>query len=359
MSTELTNTSKLREFVEELKRLNVDIVRPSLNRCFAEFKAIDGKIYYGLGAIKNVGFEAISNIIKERIKNGKFESFDDFIRRVDSKDVNKLQLEGLTKAGVFDEFDQNRNKIFNSIPKIIQQIKNINEDKHSNQTSLFENNKNISDKFEFIQSSPWKQKELLTEEFKSLGFYISNHPLNEYEEIFSQLNIISYNEFYNNDSNEALIAGTIMSIQEKKSAKGTPYAIVKFSDKKGEFELFLFAEILVNHRDKLVESESFVLTLHKDKTNDDTLKKRINVRKILSLDKVIDKPYSKVTIELKNNFELNEIKEILSKNGDTEIKIVINDQNKKAYYSLQNNRKFDLKDFKALKAKKYVAKITV
>ena len=359
MSTELTNTSKLREFVEELKRLNVDIVRPSLNRCFAEFKAIDGKIYYGLGAIKNVGFEAISNIIKERIKNGKFESFDDFIRRVDSKDVNKLQLEGLTKAGVFDEFDQNRNKIFNSIPKIIQQIKNINEDKHSNQTSLFENNKNISDKFEFIQSSPWKQKELLTEEFKSLGFYISNHPLNEYEEIFSQLNIISYNEFYNNDSNEALIAGTIMSIQEKKSAKGTPYAIVKFSDKKGEFELFLFAEILVNHRDKLVESESFVLTLHKDKTNDDTLKKRINVRKILSLDKVIDKPYSKVTIELKNNFELNEIKKILSKNGDTEIKIVINDQNKKAYYSLQNNRKFDLKDFKALKAKKYVAKITV
>ena len=63
------------------------------------------------------------------------------------------------------------------------------------------------------------KKELLTEEFKSLGFYISNHPLNEYEEIFSQLNIISYNEFYNNDSNEALIAGTIMSIQEKKALK--------------------------------------------------------------------------------------------------------------------------------------------
>ena len=62
MSTELTNTSKLREFVEELKRLNVEIIRPSLNNCFAEFKAIDKKIYYGLGAIKNVGFEAISNL---------------------------------------------------------------------------------------------------------------------------------------------------------------------------------------------------------------------------------------------------------------------------------------------------------
>ena len=68
MSTELTNTSKLREFVEELKRLKVEIIKPSINKCFAEFKAIDKKIYYGLGAIKNVGFEAISNIIKEKRK---------------------------------------------------------------------------------------------------------------------------------------------------------------------------------------------------------------------------------------------------------------------------------------------------
>ena len=84
MSTELTNTSKLREFVEELKRLNVEIIRPSLNNCFAEFKAIDKKIYYGLGAIKNVGFEAISNIVKEREKNGKYKSFKDFINRANA-----------------------------------------------------------------------------------------------------------------------------------------------------------------------------------------------------------------------------------------------------------------------------------
>ena len=68
MSTELTNTSKLREFVEELKRLNIEIVKPSINKCFTEFKSMDGKIYYGLGAIKNVGFEAISNIVRERKK---------------------------------------------------------------------------------------------------------------------------------------------------------------------------------------------------------------------------------------------------------------------------------------------------
>ena len=136
MTTELTNTTKLREFVEELKRLKVEIIKPSINECFAEFKAINGKIYYGLGAIKNVGFEAISNIIRERETNGKFKSLIDFINRVDSKDVNKLQLEGLTKAGVFDEFDKNRSKIINSIPLIIQKIKNINDDKLNNQKSL-------------------------------------------------------------------------------------------------------------------------------------------------------------------------------------------------------------------------------
>ena len=97
MTTELTNTSKLREFVEELKRLKVEIIRPSINTCYAEFKAEHGKIYYGLGAIKNVGFEAISNILNERENNGKFKSFSDFINRVDAKDVNKLQLEGLNK----------------------------------------------------------------------------------------------------------------------------------------------------------------------------------------------------------------------------------------------------------------------
>ena len=358
MSTELTNSSKLREFVEELKRLNVEIIKPSLNKCFAEFKAVDRKIYYGLGAIKNVGFEAITNIINEREENGLFKSFPDFINRVNPKDVNKLQLEGLTKAGVFDEFEENRSKIFNSIPKIILLIKNLNESKNSNQTTLFDTQENFEKDFDFAPAKTWEQKELLTEEFKSLGFYISNHPLNEYEETFKQLKIIPYNEFYDNNKNEGLVAGTIMSIQEKKSAKGSPYAIIKFSDQKGEFELFLFSEILIQNRDKLKESESFVLTLQKDKFIDDSAKKRINVKKILDLKEVIDKPYSKIIIELKESFNIKEIKEILSQNGSTEINLIINYKNKKARYSLKNSRKFDLKDFKALKSNDYVEKIT-
>jgi len=359
MSTELTNTTKLREFVEELKKLKIKIVNPSINKCFSDFRAIDGKLVYSLGAIKNVGFEAITNIINEREKNGEFKSFLDFINRVNIKDVNKLQLEGLVKAGVFDEFDKDRGKILNSIPKIIQQIKNINDDKNNHQSNLFSDHDSSHAEFEFLPSTPWKQKELLSEEFKAIGFYLTNHPLNEYEEIFNQLNITSYNQFYENEVSEGLIAGTIMSIQEKKSAKGTPYAIIKFSDKQAEFELFLFAEILINNREKLKESESFVLTLHKDRILEAGAKKRINVRKILNLDEVINKPYSKVTIELKNNYNLEEIKELLSIKGETEINLLITDKNKKALFLLQENRKFDLNHLRALKAKKYVEKITV
>ena len=150
-----------------------------------------------------------------------------------------------------------------------------------------------------------------------------------------------------------------MSMQEKKSAKGTPYAIIKFSDKTGEFELFLFAEMLVKNRDKLKESESFVITLHRDNLTKDPTKIRMNVKKILHLDEFISKPYSNVTIELKENFKIEELKNMLSQNGDTKINIIIKNKNQKVNYLLQNNRKFDLKLLKALKTKEYVAKIRV
>ena len=127
-----------------------------------------------------------------------------------------------------------------------------------------------------------------------------------------------------------------MLIQEKKSAKGTPFAIIKFSDNKGEFELFLFSEILINNREKIKESESFVLTLQKDKITKESAQRRINVKKILSLDDIINKPYQKVTIELNENYKIEEIKTLLQNEGQTEIDLIINDKGKKIHYNLQN-----------------------
>ena len=359
MSTELTNTSKLREFVEELKRLKVEVVRPCINECFAEFKAETNKIFYGLGAIKSVGFEAISNIVKERELNGKFKSMIDFIKRADPKNTNKLQLEGLVKAGAFDAIEINRKKLFVSIPKIIQTIKNNYDDKISNQTNLFEGDfNNENEQFEYETCESWSKKELLLEEFKSLGFYISDHPLNEYKDLFSQLKIKSYKEFMADDLNESLVAGTIMSIQEKKSAKGTAFAIVKFSDNSSEFEIFLFSELLINNREILKESNSFVLTLQKDKQVGNNGIRRVNIRKILSLDEMINKPYENVSIELNPDYDLEELTNTLKEEGETQINIIVRDKNKSFAFKLEKTRKFDLNIFNEVKNKQYVKKIS-
>jgi DNA polymerase-3 subunit alpha len=358
MSTTLSNTGKLREYVEELKRLNVQVIRPSINKCFAEFKADTNKIFYGLGAIKSVGFEAISNIVSEREKNGKFKTFTDFINRADPKDVNKLQLEGLVKAGAFDELDSNRKKLFNSIPKIIQTIKSKYEQKTSNQKNLFDDVNNEENKaFEFDAAKPWSKKELLSEEFVSLGFYISDHPLNEYKEFFVQLKIESYKDFLDGSKNDALVAGTIMSIQEKKSAKGNSYAIIKFSDNKSEFEIFLFSDLFSLNREKLKESSSFILTLHKEKTTNENSLMRVNIRNIVDLSDLVNKTYESVSIELNSKEKLKELNELLIKNGETKIKVILRDNHKNYSFELEKTRKFDFDLFSLIKNKEYVRKI--
>ena len=356
MSTETTNTGKLREFVDELKRLRVNVVRPDINNCFNDFRTSKNTILYGLGAIKNVGAEAVSNLVKEREKNGKFESLMDFIKRVNPKDINKLQLEGLVKSGAFDSLDENRKGIFDTIPKLIQLNKIFHEEKISKQSNLFdESDVSKNEKFELKTKEKWSSKELLSEEFKSLGFYISDHPLNNYKSIFSQLNIKPYKEFINDKKKDGLIAGTLMSIQEKKSSKGTPFAIAKFSDNFAEYELFIFSEILTKNRDILKEGESFVITLFKDISGD---QKRVNVKKIVFLDSLINSNYKKVSIEIDEKLDLEELKKLLEKKGETEVQLIIRQKDTKFTVKLENHRKFDLKLFNEVKNRDYVKKIT-
>jgi len=312
-----------------------------------------------LGAVKSVGFEAISNIINEREKNGKFKTFTDFINRVNPKDINKLQLEGLVKAGAFDEIDLNRKKLFEAIPKIILTIKSKYDEKVGNQTNLFDSSNNKENEtFKFNSLTAWTKKELLAEEFKALGFYISDHPLNEYKEFFAQLEINSYKDFIDNDKSESLVAGTIMSIQEKKSSKGTSFAIVKFSDNKGEYEIFLFSDLLTSNREKLKESNSFVLTLHKEKSTGESNVRRVNIRKIMDLSDLVNKTYEKVSIELNNSKNLKELNELLKHDGETIINVIVKDSNKNYLFELEKARKFDFDMFSLIKNKEYVKKIS-
>ena len=239
---------------------------------------------------------------------------------------------------------------------MIQLNKLFYDEKISKQSNLFDiKDETKSEKFIFDNNSVWESKELLNEEFKSLGFYISDHPLNNYSSIFLQLNIKPYRDFITDHNNEGIVAGTLMSLQEKKSSKGTPFAIAKFSDNYGEFELFIFSELLIQNREILKEGESFVITLFKETK---TEQKRVNVKKIISLDNLLNSNYKKVSIEINDNSNFNELKKLLETKGETEIKIVLKENDNKFTFKLENLRKFDLKLFNEVKNRQYVKKIT-
>ena len=359
MSTELSNTDKLREFVEELKRLKINIVRPCINKSFADFKSEKNKIYYALSAIKSVGKEAVTNIINERKKNGEYKSLNNFIHRVNPKDINKLQLEGLTKAGAFDVFNQDRGSLLKAIPKIIQVNKMLWDEKVSNQSSLF-SSKSEKDQtiLKFESKKKLSKKDLLLNEFHSIGFYMSDHPLNIYKDYFETLKIKSYSSFIDDNESNAYVAGTIMAIQEKKSAKGTPFAIIKFTDLKSEFELFLFSELLISNRDKLKAANSFLITLQKDSSKDNLSTRRINIKNIVPLNDFVNKPYENVTIEVNGKTNMNELKNLLNTEGETKIQIKVNRNSKIYIFSLKNPRKFNLNTLSSLKNKEFIKKIS-
>ena len=149
-----------------------------------------------------------------------------------------------------------------------------------------------------------------------------------------------------------------MSIQEKKSSKGTPFAIIKFSDLKSEFELFLFSDLLVSNRENLKAANSFILTLQKDNSNTDSFSRRINVKTFISLNDFTEKKYEKVTIELKNQSKLDELQKILKEDGDTKIEIKIKKTSKIYTFALKNLRKFNVGTFNHIKDKEYVEKIS-
>ena len=340
MSMDISNQRKLSEFYEEINRLKIKIVRPDINECFADFQSDESNFYYALGAIKNVGYEAISNIVKERKFNGKFKSINDFINRVNPKDINKLQLEGLVKAGAFDNLVKNRASIFNSIPKLITTSKNIFENKTFSQIDLFndlENENNILN-----EQKEWEFDDKLSREFEAVGFYISNHPLNKFKDVFNEYNILSYKEFYDDKKIlNANIAATILKIQERKTNKGKPYAVIKFSDLESVYELFLFSEILENNREKLIEGKSLFLNVIKNISNDEKKSVRINIIKIQLLENLFNKPISEVYLNIDKIEKFNHLSKFVNLEGGTKVKINYSNKGTTYIFELKNFRKID------------------
>ena len=205
----------------------------------------------------------------------------------------------------------------------------------------------------------WPFGERLAKEFESIGFFISDHPINEYKEIFDIYKIQNFNSFISSTSNETILAATIMKIQEKKTQKGNPFAIIKFSDLGGVFELFVFSEILDRNRDILNEGKSLLITVVKDISNQANRFKRISVRKLVSLGEISKYSIPKITFEIEEVDNLKKLKDLISERGDTNVKIVVQNKSKNLIFELSEKRKINPEILKSLKNEPYLKKINI
>ena len=358
MTMDISNQNKLSEFYEELKRLNIEVIRPDINECFADFRTIDNNFYYALGGIKAVGYEAISNIVDERLKNGKFLSINDFLNRVNPKDINKLQLEGLVKAGAFDKLNSNRQALFNAIPSFISKNKNIFDNKSTNQIDLF--NEDETGQNNIISNiEDWKFEHRLSKEFEAVGFFISDHPLNQFTEIFEDYKIKDYSNFCTNDNlKEGNIAATLLKVQERKTAKGNSYAVLKLTDLTSVFELFIFSDILELNREILKEGNSLILTLTKNISNDENRFKRMNVQKVAPLKDLFNSPINEVSFIVKSKEDIEEISKFIKKDGKTKVNIELLIDNKSLKFRIKDTMNFDRKSLNLLRKREILSTIS-
>ena len=159
--------------------------------------------------------------------------------------------------------------------------------------------------------------------------------------------------------NETVLAATIMKIQEKKTRGGNPFAIIKFSDLGGMFELFLFSEILEKSRAILKEGKSFLITVLKDLSNKNNQFKRTTVKKLVSLNEMSKQSIPKITFEIEKLENLKNFSVLISEKGDTHVKIVVKNNSKNLIFELSKKRKINTETLKSLKNEPYLKRINL
>ena len=264
MNCDIHLTDKLAVYFQEVKKgLKLPYAPPCVNRSDAVFQVRGGVLHYALGALKNVGVEAMRLIVEGR-GDKPFATLYDFARRVDLKRIGKRPLEMLARAGAFDELDSNRRRVFDSVEALMNYSGAIFDQKNSNQVSLFGE---AGDDLPEPRLSPvqdWLPAERLTEEFKAIGFYLSGHPLDDYMGALKRKHVKTLDEVTAEAEQKGAVvvkmAGVVAGRQERKSARGNRFAFVQLSDTTGGYEVTLFSETLEKSRDFLETGSQVVLT---------------------------------------------------------------------------------------------------
>ncbi len=265
MTLELTNTDKLYVFRRALKRMGIELLQADVNASGAAFTVertpgSDPAIRYALAAIKNVGEAAMEQVVRERETNGPYKDLHDFAGRLDGNVVNKRQMENLARAGAFDSLNANRRQVFEGVETMLRHASLAQNERASGQMGLFGGRDKGMESPSLPETSEWTKMDRLAEEQAAIGFYLSAHPLEDYEKELGRLRVKSSAEVMASGKAGAVkLAGTLMEISERTSKKGNRYAFLQFSDTSGDFEVIAFSEILSEKRPILEIGNSFFI----------------------------------------------------------------------------------------------------
>ncbi|MEP1964294.1 DNA polymerase III subunit alpha [Tateyamaria sp.] len=263
MNCDIHLTDKLAIYFEEVRKaLELPWVPPCVNRSDATFKVVEGALVYALGALKNVGVEAMKLVVEGR-QDKPFVNLFDFARRVDLKRVGKRPLEMLARAGAFDQLDTNRRRVFDALDALSGYSAAIHDQKNSNQVSLFGEAGDDLPEPRLFPVDDWMPAERLGEEFKAVGFYLSGHPLDDYMGALKRKGVLTLDEVTAKAEGgplNAKLAGVVAGLQVRKSARGNRFAFCQLSDTTGAFEVTLFSDSLEKAQDYLITGEKVIVT---------------------------------------------------------------------------------------------------
>ncbi|EAI5464506.1 DNA polymerase III subunit alpha [Campylobacter lari] len=284
LTSEESNVDKVAKYIEEMKRMNIKLLPPSINKAQREFSATkleDGSeaIIYGLGAIKSVGIPAIENIMAIRKEEG-FSDFDDFISSIDPTKINKKTIENLAKSGAFDEFGYTRKCLVDNLELISETSRKIAEVKRNSTASLFGEEEIAADIKVGLHDSKveFELMEKLGYEKEILGIYVSGHPLDKFA---SQIEGIEYFKSMDFETlkgeGELLVVGKIEDFKSMMSKSGKRYAKAVVLDFYSTFDMIIFEAQVEKVEALFKESkdEAFAFLL-RYKNNDNDLSFSLN-----------------------------------------------------------------------------------
>ncbi len=265
MNCDINLTEKLGVYKQEVDRIGIETLAPCVNRSAATFTVRDGKILYALGALKNVGVEAMKMIVAGRTtERGEkpYATLFDLARRVDLKRVGKRSLEMLARAGAFDVLDRNRVRVLDSLDALSAYSAAVHDQASSDQVSLFGDAGDDLPEPRLAGTPDWLPNERLAAEHQAVGFYFSGHPLDDYLPALRRRGVMTLAEVERRVQQGpfvAKMAGAVSAKQERKSQKGNRFAFVSLSDPSGLYEVTVFSDTLEASRALLETGNNVIL----------------------------------------------------------------------------------------------------